>query len=270
MNIAKIVEYPIKALRGNPLQEARVGKRGLENDRRWMIINADNNFISQRTYPALARLKVVIGPTLQLIDIISGDKTEMPNVTNGPFLDVTIWGTKCLARTGYTAIDSFLSQYLLQPVKLVFMPDESVRQVDQNYAQQEDEVSFADGYPVLLTNLSTLKSLNDQLDSPIGIDRFRANLVFDGSEAFEEEHWSIIQIGEVRFRVAKPCSRCRVINVDQSNGKNDSQVLRTLSLLRGTKGHTDFGVNLIPDNEGKIGVGDELTVLEWASDRETH
>jgi len=114
---------------------------------------------------------------------------------------------------------------------------------------------------------------------PIPMNRFRPNVVVSGAEAFAEDRWLRIKIGETMFRVPKPCARCVTTTVDQSQGEFDgNEPLKTLATFRrprqvypdtfeayGFQGNEVlFATNLIPENPGStISIGDDVQVLDF-------
>tara|TARA_B100001559_G_C16246231_1_gene504803 strand:- start:287 stop:721 length:435 start_codon:yes stop_codon:yes gene_type:complete len=143
------------------------------------------------------------------------------------------------------------------------MPDSSRRDVDPDFAKNSARTSFTDGFPFLLIGIASLEDLNQRLEEPVEMRRFRPNLVISGSEAFEEDRMKRIQIGEISFQVAKPCGRCRVTTVDPDRGEfSGKDPLKTLAGFRRQNGEALFGQNLIHEQQGRIRVGDSLKILE--------
>ena len=261
--LSEIWIYPIKSITGIQLQEANVMPRGFEFDRRWMIVDASNTFLSQRTYPELALLDLKITDTsLQIIKRSNPeDKIETP--LNPPLLheiEVNIWSDKVLAWTVDPAADAWLSEFLNQPVKLVYMGDQAERQIDLKYSEDGENVSFADGYPYLLISEASLSDLNEKLKEPVSMRRFRPNLVVSGATAFEEDSWNNIQIGNISFRVVKPCARCVLITVDPNTAEKGAEPLKTLSSYRFENNKVLFGQNLISDHSGMLKQGDPIVI----------
>jgi uncharacterized protein YcbX len=128
-------------------------------------------------------------------------------------------------------------------------------------------VSFADGYPLLLTNTASLAAVNDWLceagDEPVPMTRFRPNVVIDGARPWAEDDWTgrRVRLGDVVLRAAKPCDRCLVTTIDQETGVVGKQPLRVLGQYRRRPGGLLFGMNLIPDRSGVLRVGDAVLDL---------
>ena len=157
-----------------------------------------------------------------------------------------------------------MSEVLATPCRLVFLDDPGRRKVAEAWRQGKESVSFADGFPVLLTSLESLGDLNGRLARPVGINRFRGNIVVGGAVAWDEDFWGVVRVGGVRFRVAKACERCVVTTVEQETGTrpDKTEPLRTLATFRRDARGVMFGQNLIPLGDGEIRVGDPVEVLE--------
>lgn len=184
-------------------------------------------------------------------------------------LSVTVWSSTVLAATAGKDADKWFSAFVDRPVRLVYLDDPARRPVDPEYGAPGDVVSFADGYPLLLTSTSSLDSLGNWLveagDQPVPMNRFRPNVVVTGAEPWAEDRWRRITIGDVCFRVAKPCGRCVVTTTDQRTGECGSQPLKMLGRRRRFGQQLVFGQNIIPDGEGIIRTGDPVQVLESAT-----
>lgn len=264
MHVTELAIYPIKSTKQISLTEAGITHTGFMHDRRWLLTDETGRFITQRQYPELVR--VIAEPVTSGILIQSAGHPEL--LVHYPENDrlqkpVTIWKDQCLAQDAGDEVAHWFSRFLGKKCRLVFQPDHSVRQVDQHFALSEDRTGFADGFPFLLTNEASLADLNRRLASPVPMKRFRPNIVISGAKAFAEDRWREIRIGEVTFRVAKPCSRCVMTTVDTEKGiKTGKDPLKTLSEYRSTENGVIFGQNLIHNQQGMIRVGDKVTVIK--------
>jgi uncharacterized protein YcbX len=260
--------YPLKGCRAVDLDEAVVEPWGLAGDRRWLIVDADYRFVSQREHPELARLDVSYGPGADITASSDGYPSLRVSVPVGlpELLKVTVWRSTVLAAAAGPEADAWFSAYLGEPVRLVYLDDPTRRAVDPEYGADGDTVSFADGYPLLLTNAASLDQLGrwltDAGDQPVPMNRFRPNVVVSGYEPWAEDRWRRIRIGSVSFRVAKPCGRCVVTTTDQTTGERGRQPLRMLAARRRFGKSMVFGQNLIPDSPGLIRVGDPVEIIE--------
>ncbi|MEH3115412.1 MOSC domain-containing protein [Pedobacter terrae] len=258
--------YPIKSLGGISLQQAKLEESGLQYDRRWMLVDEDGIFVTQRKYFELALLQVSISND----QLIVFHKT-LPGLSisfstdedTGEQISVVIWNDTVTALEVNKTLSDWFSNFLKFRVKLVRMPSTGKRLIDRNYAQNDEIVSFADGYPCLLIGQSSLDGLNEKLREPILMDRFRPNFVFTGGESHIEDRFKDFYMGEVLFSAVKPCSRCVLITIDQQTGEKGQEPLRTLASYRTVGKKIMFGQNLLHQQTGTIRVGDELKVMRW-------
>jgi uncharacterized protein YcbX len=273
MRVASIHTYPVKGCYRLDHERAEVEPWGLVGDRRWMIVAADTGeAITQREEPRLTQLHPSYRPGMaglvvrtQLMDV---DLTvSAPD--GGELADVTLFKFRGrVARVG-AAADEWLSTALDRKVMLVYMNDTGVRPTNPLYSAPDDRVSFADGYPVLLANMASLAQLNDWIaesgsdEGPLPMTRFRPNLVVEAASAWAEDELMHrrVRIGAAIFRVVKPCERCVVTTTDQETGERGREPLRTLGRYRNVDQGLLFAVNLVPDGQGSVAVGDEVVAL---------
>lgn len=266
-SITQLHIYPVKSLAGIAVQEALVTERGFQHDRRWLLINENNRFLTQREFGALALLQTEI--TTEYLIIRHRNKLELgmlqvPLQTNSnERFTVQIWDDICDALAIGKAADAWLSEALEAKVRLVYLPDDSPRQVEPERVQMPMNVSFADAYPYLLIGETSLSDLNQRLAEPVPMNRFRPNIVFAGAAAYQEESWGDLLIGGVSFRGIKPCGRCILTTTDQDTGLRHTggDPLKTLATYRTQGNKVLFGMNLITLGSGVIKVGEELIVL---------
>lgn len=266
LKIQEIRIYPVKGLRGLSVREARVEPWGLAGDRRWMVIDPQNTFVSQRRVPRMAAVDAVVQPAGLRLSAPDGGDLEVPVPgATAPSVEVAIWKSLVPALAGGPAADRWLSGALGTPCRLVYMADPAnARPADPEYAAATDRVSFADGFPLLVTNAASLVDLNGRLSQPVTMDRFRTSVLVTGAAAWAEDGWRRLRVGEAEFAAVKTCARCAVVTVDQTSGlmAEDNEPLRTLgSFRRDARGRIVFGQNLIPTRLGRIAVGEEVEVL---------
>ena len=265
MELAEIHCYPVKSLRGHALKTAAVDLIGLEGDRRWLVVDASGKFQTIRDLPRMVQIDVEVTPAgIRMIHDEAGSCTVNTPHHGAPECDVTIWrDTVRAVPVGHDA-DTFLSSVLGRKLRLVYLCNPRGRPVDTRFGMTGDHVSFADGYPMLLTSQSSLADLSERVGSGIAMRRFRPNFVIAGAAPWEEDTWRVIRIGKVQFRVAKPCGRCVVTTRDPDTGAQIDayEPLRTLKRFhRARDGGAIFGQNLIPDNIGELRIGDKVEVL---------
>lgn len=272
MYISEINIYPIKSLGGIALENSTVENKGLRFDRRWLLIDEKNEFLTQRNFARMATLATgIIDDKLCVSN--GANNIEIPfSPTIEHSATVKIWSSRVRARIYETEINDWFADALQTDCRLAVMPEESKRKVSYFYAvHKEDVVSFADAYPFLLTGENSLKDLNDKLDKKIPMNRFRPNFVVAGSDAFAEDVWKKIKIGATVFHVVKPCARCVVTTIDQTSGvSGGSEPLKTLATYRipkrSVKKKIMFGQNLIAETSGApIKIGDKVEIIDWKS-----
>ncbi len=261
MHVSSLARYPVKSCRGQAVDAALVEPWGLAGDRRWMVVDPAGRFLSARTRP---RMLLVVPEPDGAGGLVLRAPGREPLVVavpgSGPLVPVQVWSDELTATPADDAAHAWLSAYLGEPVRLVHLDDPDRRPTDPAYTRPEDRVSFADGYPLLLTAEASLAALDALVaDLSVAMTRFRPNVVVAGSAAWAEEGWATVAIGAARFRVAKLCSRCVLTTVDPRTAEVGREPLATLARHR-LRGKTiPFGVNLVPDTPGAtIRVGDPV------------
>lgn len=268
MRVAALFTYPIKSCYRNEQRKVTVEPWGLAGDRRWIVVDAGTmKQLTQRELPELGRIvPTETADGLRLANTREGE-LDVPAPTDGPLLAVEIWRSRVLGRPAGAEADAYVSKVVGQDARLVYLDDPTRRPVDPMYAEEGDRVSFADGFPVLVTNTASLAAVNDWLaedqEEPIVMNRFRPNLVVDGAPAWVEDGWlgCRLQVGDVLFRAVKPCDRCVLTTVDPETGEKGRQPLRILGKHRRFPEGLLFGINLIPDNTGTIQIDDPVRVI---------
>lgn len=262
--LSSIRVYPLKSAAALKLDHAIVEPRGLAGDRRWMVVDAGGKFVTARKHPRLLLVRVDSGDEGLALDAPGMPRLHLEAAAGSPRVEVGVWRDRVQAVPADAVADAWISRYLGLDARFVHMDRGAVRPVDPAYAQAGDEVSFADGFPLLLVSRAALDALNGKLGQPVPMSRFRPNLVVDNTVPHAEDGWSSIRIGPVRFDVVKPCTRCVMTTVDARRGEfdPDGQPLRTLSGYRRTPDGVTFGQNLIPRGAGRIGLGDDVEILD--------
>jgi uncharacterized protein YcbX len=263
LHLSAIYVYPIKSLGGIRVETATVEARGLAYDRRWMLVDEHNTFLTQRQYPQMALLRVEIRP--EGLRVFTSGKPDLlvpykPQTTEE--LRVTVWDDTCMAIAVSAEADRWFSEATGFPCRLVYMPQRSIRPVDERYARGDDHVSFADAYPFLLIGEASLNDLNARLAEPVPMNRFRPNFVVSGAEPFAEDGWHGLRIGNSLFYAVKPCARCVLITIDQTTAARGREPLQTLAGYRSANNKVYFGQNLLYGGEGtQVQAGDFVQVV---------
>lgn len=257
--VSSLHVYPVKSMGGIELAQGEVTSRGLRHDRRWMLIDDQGTFLSQRSLPQMARFRLAIEGRMLWVQAPDGARLPLPlEPDHGDLLRVTIWDDTCDALHVDPAADQWFSEHLGASCRLVYMPEASQRTVDPRYQRGGEIVSFADGYPFLMISEASLADLNHRLEKPVPMDRFRPNLVIRGGVPYVEDKLRQFRIGSVTFFGAKPCARCQVITTDQATAQRFKEPLATLNRYRRSGHKVLFGMNLLHQGKGILTVGSPL------------
>jgi uncharacterized protein len=258
LTLSEIWIYPIKSLAGIRVKQANVKQKGLEYDRRWMLVDETGRFITQREHPQMVMFNLSLLERELVITKNSAQLTIPINVEAGESRKVTIWDDAVEAIEPDPTYSQWFSDHLGFKCRLVFFPEINIRDVDPKYVFNQEQVSLADGYPYLIIGQSSLQDLNNRLEVPVEMKRFRPNFVFTGGEAFEEDSWKEFSIGSGKFKGVKNCARCVLITVDPQTGEKGREPLSMLSTYRKRENKIFFGQNVIALSENKIYEGDEI------------
>jgi uncharacterized protein len=272
VQLRQILTYPIKSCGVLSHEHIELDRRGPVGDRRWMVIDHDDKFLTQRELSSLA----LIQPTFEG-DCLRINAPGMPAVyvplrhERPQKRSVQVWRDVCEGWDEGDDLARWLTEYLKVEARLVYMADDFTRVVNENYARQPAETGFADGFPLLIAAEESLAELNRRMvergKPAIPMSRFRPNLVLAGGEAFAEDTWRTVRIGDMTIDVVKPCARCATTTVDQASGAipDTSEPLGTLATFRKQNGKVMFSQNAVHHAPGRLAVGDKLEILEGAT-----
>ena len=259
--LSQIHVYPVKSLGGFQVSHWPVDRTGLRYDRKWMLVDAEGKFLSQRRLPRMALIHTgIVDNHLLLSAAGQADLVVALDSNDGEEVGVEVWGDQCLAKSSGMAADAWLSRFLQQPCRLVYHPEDQVRKVDPDYALATDQTAFSDGFPFLIVSEASLQALNAAMQLQMGMNRFRPNLVVADCDSYAEDRWRQIEINDIHFRLPKPCSRCSVPGIDPETAISGKEPLTTLSRLRQWQHKVYFGQNALHDSQGMLSVGSEIHV----------
>lgn len=259
--VASLHLYPIKSLGGFSVNEARITDRGFAHDRRWMLVDGNGLFISQREITAMACLHCApLEHGFRVTDVRDGDAIDLPwLITHGEQANARVWNDEVTVHHAPMEISAWFTDKLGITSSLTYMPDVAQRTVDPRYANGIN--SLSDGFPYLILSQASLDDLNARMEQALPMERFRPNIVIAGGHAFQEDGWKEITIGDTRFALVKPCGRCAITTTDQQTGQRGKEPLRTLATYRRRKGvegevKVDFGMNAMALRGNVVRVGD--------------
>jgi uncharacterized protein len=242
MQLQSIISYPIKSINGISLREAVVFEHGLHFDRNWMLVNAKDEFITRRSYPQLAQIRISESEShFQLI--VNGHELLISKQSTDTETDIHshVWDTPVVVKSASQEASQFFSDFLNEDVRLVHLPLPTQRLEKNKQTGQGIPSSLADSFPLLICGTASLQALNERLDYPASMDYFRPNLVIETITPFEEDSWNVLQVGDVMFEGVKKCGRCSMINVNPQTGEVRSDVMRGLASFRKDGNGVYFG-----------------------------
>jgi len=272
--------FPVKSCRGIALQEMELDAFGAKLDRRFMVVDEQGRFITQRQEATMCRIEAVLLPngdmTLSLPFISQCCFTPASVVSaENPEVLAGVWDDVVSAIDQGSQVEEWLTAVLERPSRLVGMTKEFDRPTSRKYtpAAVTGQTAFSDGFPLLLISEESLCELNSRLSgSPLPMNRFRPNVVVRGCSAYAEDMWRTLLVGGSKFHVVKPCSRCKMTTTDQDSGFRGEEPLTTLSTYRrkehvkapcGDKVDVFFGQNICHEGPGSVAVGDRVLALWW-------
>jgi uncharacterized protein YcbX len=271
MHVSDLFIYPLKSARGIPLSASPVDAFGLPGDRRAMVVDPTGRAITQREAPTLAQ--ITVEATAGQFRLSMAGKAGIVARPSEPArrLDVDIWKSIVSAAVADNGSNETLSAWIGRPAMLVFFDDQSRRIAEQSWVGNDTPVTFADGFQILVTTTGSLAALNANLvandETPVGMDRFRPNIVVDCDEPWQEDLWAAIDIGGIRLDFVKPCARCIMTTQDQLTGSRDlANPMPAMGRLRMSADKRVpgplFGWNAVPRGEGRISINDSVTIIE--------
>lgn len=264
--ISQLFIYPVKSLGGIEVTEAQLTDRGLQYDRRWMLVDNNNQFLTQREHPVMCLLQTAIEGD-KLIVYYKNNPEDKVHVLLQPLptkktVQVQVWDDECAAWFVSDEADEWCSNKLSMPCRLVYMPENEKRKVDARYATGEDITSFSDGYPLLMIGQASLDDLNSRLLEPLPMDRFRPNIVFNGGQPYDEDIMSHVRVNEIDLYGVKLCARCTITTINQTNGIKAKEPLLTLAGYRMKNNKIYFGQNVLLQQTGYLKTGDAIEVIQ--------
>jgi hypothetical protein len=263
IRLSQLYIYPVKSMAGIPLESSQVDAMGLKHDRRWMLVDRDGHFMTQRTHPHMVLIRPSILDGRLVLTNSMGESHRVPGIEHAEAtLGVQVWKDRVNAHRLSSDTDAWLSREIGEPCQLVYIADDEIRQCDLDYAKEGDRTGFSDGFPLLLISEASLAELNNRLPEQVPMIRFRPNLVVAGCEAHAEDNWRAIRIGGIGFRVVKPCSRCPIPTVNPETGRKEGpEPLKTLMSYRRRNNKVWFGQNLVHEGRGLLRVDAEVNIL---------
>ncbi len=231
-------------------------------DRRWMLVDENSVMLTQRKLSRMSLIHCRLDGEKLIVDAPNMSQLVLQQCNQENIVQASVWNDICDAIDCGDTAASWFSEFLQTEARLVYFADDTVRQCDPEYAQPGEITAFSDGFPYLLINQASLDDLNQRLKSPVEMRRFRPNLVIDGSEPFAEDSWKRIRIGDITFRLVKPCSRCIIPSIDPDTAEKSAEPVKTLASYRQRNNKIYFGQNVIAEGSGMLELGMPVEILE--------
>lgn len=266
VSVTQLWIYPVKSLPGVAVTRLSFDATGPVDDRRWMLVDADGRFVSQRGTPELALFQIEPTPTGFRITAPDGDAVVLPaGPDDGRELTVSVWKDTLPAREVSEELSVWFCEKLNQPLRLVYVGAVSPRPISDPGALEHERVGFADGYPLLVSNQASLDRLNRDAALNLSHRRFRPNVVIEGAPAEAE-----LAPGSLRFKrghidLLKPCVRCNVPAIDLATARYDKTVAGAIKTHSQWRGQTVFGMNGVARELTEVTLGERAVLLADAS-----
>jgi len=262
ITLSELAIYPIKSCAQLSLSSAMLSDFGLDLDRRWMLIDDRGYMMTQRKYAAMCLINCAPDDKQLNITAPGMEPLIITQPEPGNRVTATVWDDQCSGIYCGDEAAKWFSDFLKTPARLVFFPQTEFRQCDLKYSQKGDQTAFSDGFPYLLISQASLDDLNTRLATQVAMKRFRPNLVVSGNQAFDEDNWKRIRIGDIDFRLVKPCSRCVIPSIDPETAQKTAEPVKTLASYRIRENKIFFGQNVIAEGKGRLEIGMEVEILE--------
>lgn len=262
--LSRIRLYPIKACAGADVQQASIDERGLRYDRRWMLVNEQGKDLHQFDYPRLASVTASLNNESLLLQAPNMQPLRIPLQPQHTTPLVVQWFKgECEALPANDLADEWFQDFLHVSCRLVYMPEHAQHTIEPQYTDKHQNAAFT-GFHYHLLSENSLEDLNQRLETPAPLERFRPNLVISGAPAFAEDSWRSLKINHHIFHVARPCDRCAIITVDPLKGvMTGKEPLKTLASYRTFNKKVLFGQYLLSEETGLLRVGDTVQILEY-------
>jgi uncharacterized protein len=234
MRVAALHVYPVKACRALALDEATLGPRGLEGDRRFAFVDDEGRALTQRDVSSLATISPALDGEALRLDLGGLGQLAVSASSFTESCRVNVWETLVPARAAPRSLVSAAADYLGVPLRLVMLDPQAER-------------AFVDARPVLVITTGMLAELNV---AGVGVERFRPNVVLEGAQS-----WATLEGEEIFLRSDRPCGRCEVTTIDQASGeRRGPEPLRTLNERYGG----NFGIYCDVARAGRLRRGELL------------
>ncbi len=259
--ITGIFYYPVKSCRGIAASSAEIVERGIKNDRNWVVADAKGKALTQRELSQMALIEATVdnGGTITL-KVPDRSTFTVAHGNGSSAASVDVWGNQCAGVDEGDDVANWLGSFLGTQCRLIRVAENNDRQCMAPLPDGSSvKLTFVDGCSLLVISQESLDDLNNRLAEPVTIKRFRPNIVISGFDAFSEDDFAELQIGQITLYKVQQCERCVITTIDPESAKKGIEPLKTLSTYRKMEKKVNFGAYYLHSQPGKINVGDEVT-----------
>jgi uncharacterized protein len=253
LELTRLFIYPLKSAQGIEVARAQVTERGLEHDRRFMLVDAGGNLVTARQQAKLLTVSTRIEPEILVLNAPKMPELRVSLEPEGPERQVRVWADWMLGLDVGSAANAWFSELFNSSLSLVWMPDRAERRMNPGFGPSR--LSFADGNPLHLIQESSLTDLENRVGMPMDVERFRPNLVVRGMDAYAEDGWSKLHFGSLELKVHEPCARCMMVNLEPATDGIGVEPLRTMASYRRQGKQVLFGQHLHALTLGELRIG---------------
>ncbi len=258
-HVAELWVYPVKSCAGIALQKTALKATGLAWDRHWMVVDAQGEFLTQRSHPRMAWIQPEIGPTHLVLRFPGQEPLRIALQATGPGRQVRVWSDQVPAWDMGAEAARWLGQALGTDCALVRCDPATPRRTSGRWTDgRPAPVHFADGYPLLVLSQAAIDELNQRLlaagHAAVDARRFRPNIVIAGIDAHDEDRVAGFDVSDargLRLRMAKPCTRCPIPDIDPATARQGTAVGDAIRSYRQDErlgGAITFGMNAVFEN----------------------
>jgi uncharacterized protein len=249
--------HPVKSCGVVSLNEVLLIETGFEFDRAWMVVDADNQFVTQRELPRMALIQQTLKHTELVLRAPGMLALHLALDAVQEACRVQVWKDEVAAYDMGDLAAQWFSDFLGRPLRLARFDPAQRRLSSREWTGEiEAENAFSDGYPILVASSASLDELNRRLGASgqgaVTMARFRPNLVLDGLDAHGEDHldeiWFATDEGPIGLKLVKPCARCSIPDVEPATGEPGHAVGDALAAYRADarlQGALTFGMNAV-------------------------
>jgi uncharacterized protein YcbX len=267
--VSALTIYPLKGSQGVPVETLEVRRGGIVRDREIMFAKDGENF-AQRDHPEVARVRVNLLADGRIeMTAANGERFAHEVREEGDDVPIKILFNDIVTRDQGDEIAAWACRALgTEGIRVVSLPrawDRWIPLPEFARIDGKPQHQLYDVAPVLLANQASLDDFNRRTPDPVPMDRFRANVVVEGLDAYAEDGVEALSSGSITLRFVTVCERCVMTTTDQDTGeRRTKEPIKTLSTYRRRDekyaSGVVFGTYMTAERDGVLKLGDRLEV----------